>query len=276
MSTLIFGKGFFGERFAQAISGSTLVGTDITNTVLVAEALDTHKPDVVINCAGKTGKPNVDWCETHKSETLNSNLLGPLVLRQACEVRNIYFVQLGSGCIYEGDNDGRGWGEDDPPNFFGSFYSRTKGWINDALRDFPVLQVRLRMPIDGKQGPRNLITKLIGYPKVISVPNSISAVDDVVMATRALMEKRATGIYNVVNPGMIVHKDILDLYKEIIDPVHQVEYISLDELNTRTAAGRSNCVLSSAKLEASGIHLTPVKERVRELMLSYAKKQKSQ
>jgi dTDP-4-dehydrorhamnose reductase len=41
--------------------------------------LDEVKPDVVINAAGKTGKPNVDWCEDHKEETLRSNDTGPLV-----------------------------------------------------------------------------------------------------------------------------------------------------------------------------------------------------
>lgn len=270
MVTLIFGKGFFGERFARAILGSILVGTDITDSAAVARTLEEYRPNAVINCAGKTGKPNVDWCESHKSETLGSNLLGPLVLRKACEDRDIYFVQLGSGCIYEGDNDGKGWSEDDPPNFFGSFYSKTKAWVNDTLKEFPVLQVRLRMPIDSVPGPRNLITKLARYPKVINVPNSVSAVDDTIAATRALMEKRATGIYNVVNPGAITHKEILDLYREIVDPAHMVEYISLDELVSRTAAGRSNCILSSAKLEAEGIHLTPIQTRIRELMTSYA------
>ena len=27
-------------------------------------------PDFVINAAGKTGRPNVDWCEDHKQEVI--------------------------------------------------------------------------------------------------------------------------------------------------------------------------------------------------------------
>jgi dTDP-4-dehydrorhamnose reductase len=271
MSTLIFGKGYFGERFARSLPGSIVVTDDITDPAVVAQVLDTYRPDMVINCAAKTGRPNVDWCESHKSETLDSNLLGPLVLRRACEARGIYFVQIGSGCIYEGDNGGRGWSEEDMPNFFGSFYSKTKAWMNEALKDFPVLQVRLRMPIDGLPGPRNLVTKLARYPQVINVSNSLSVVDDAIGAIVMLMEKRATGIYNVVNPGTIRHEDILDLYRELVDPTHSVEYISLDTLAALTVAGRSNCVLSTSKLEAAGIHLMPIAERVRELMVAYAK-----
>ena len=41
-------------------------------------------PDVVINCAGKTGRPNVDWCEDHKEETVRANVTGPLILLDEC------------------------------------------------------------------------------------------------------------------------------------------------------------------------------------------------
>ena len=29
-------------------------------------------PDYIINCAGVTGTPNVDWCETHQQETIRA------------------------------------------------------------------------------------------------------------------------------------------------------------------------------------------------------------
>ena len=34
----------------------------------------------VINCAGKTGRPNVDWCEDHRPETVMSNVVGTITL----------------------------------------------------------------------------------------------------------------------------------------------------------------------------------------------------
>jgi len=120
-------------------------------------------------------------------------------------------------------------------------------------------------------GARNLITKLAAYPNIINVPNSISNTDEFITATLKLMEKRRTGIYNVTNPGAVTQKEIIDAYCELVEPGHNYKIISLDELYTFTKAKRSNCVLSSKKLEAEGIRLRPVMQSVRETLAEYAK-----
>lgn len=237
----------------------------------VKKELQRRKPDFVINCAGKTGKPNIGWCENHKEETFNSNVIGPLVLAHACSELGLYLVHLGSGCIYTGDNGGKGFSEEDPPNFFGSFYSKTKIWSEQALTAFPVLQLRLRMPVDSVPSPRNLITKITSYQKVISSPNSISIMDDVLFAAKELIARRSTGIYNVTNPGAITHPEILDLYNQIVDPEFKYETFSIEEMRKIVKADRSNCILSTRKLEAEGIRLTPVKEAVRKTLEEYKK-----
>jgi len=185
--------------------------------------------------------------------------------------RGVFFAHVGSGCVYDGDNGGAGYGEDDPPNFFGSYYSRTKLWSEQALRELPVLLLRLRMPIDGMPGPRNLITKLAGYGKVISIPNSVSVLDDFLPAAIELVRRRRTGIYNLTNPGAIVHPRILELYREIVDPSLVFETISMENLGGRVKTGRSNCVLSTVKIEREGIRLRPVEEAVRSAMVEYRK-----
>ncbi len=272
MHYLIFGDGYFGRKCAALLPDAHVERVDITDAVAVRAALVTHKPKVVINAAGKTGRPNVDWCEEHRLETLDANVRGPLTLLRVCAELGQYWVQMGSGCIYEGDKNGEGWHEEDVPTFTGSYYSKTKAWMNDMLRDHPVLQVRLRMPLDEVPGPRNLITKLVSYSQVISVPNSISVVEDAVRTIGALAERRAVGIYNLVNPGVITHKEILDMYREIVDPAHQATYISLQDLASLTKAPRSNCVLSTEKLQREGIVLPEIHARVREILTVYKEK----
>ncbi len=272
MKILIFGKGYIAGKFQKAFhEGNVVVISDvrIQDYSVVREELSWQKPDVVVNCAGKTGRPNVDWCEDHKMETIFSNVLAPLILARACEEHGLYMVHVGSGCVYEGDKNGEGYSEDDEPNFDGSFYSRSKAWSEAMLKEFPVLQLRLRMPLDGEPSERNFITKITKYSKVISVPNSISVLDDFMAAAKALIEKRATGIYNVTNPGTLSHKEILDMYKEIVDPTFAYELFSLEELERITKARRSNCGLSTKKLEKEGIHLRPVKDAVRDVLLQY-------
>lgn len=38
------------------------------------------KPTQVLNAAGVTGRPNVDWCETNRVETIRANVIGALNL----------------------------------------------------------------------------------------------------------------------------------------------------------------------------------------------------
>ena len=269
MRVLIFGaQGYLGTYFSQVFADAATPKVDIANASEVAQALDEHKPDVVINAAGKTGRPNVDWCEDHKPETVSSNVTGPLVLLNECAKRNIYWVQLGSGCIYSGDNGGKGFSEEDPPNFSGSFYSRTKAWADQMLKEFPdqVLVLRLRMPFDGTNEPRNLITKIKKYERVLDVQNSITYIPDFMEAAKKLIEKKATGIYNMVNPGSISPYQIMEMYKEIVDQTHEFDRLTLEELPDVTKAGRSNCVLDSSKLQEEGITMKPVKEAVEEAL----------
>jgi len=275
---LLFGRGYMASQFLTIYPDATVTHADIADRASVTEALEAVKPDVVINCAGRCGKPNVDWCEDHKEETLRSNVTGPLILLEECGKRDLYWVHLSSGCIYHSfsSSEPRGrveklkaFTEDDPPNFFGSFYSRTKAWSDQILQEFPVLQLRLRMPFDATPHPRNLITKVVRYTRVLDVENSLTSLPDFLRAAASLIGKRRTGTYNVVNPGTISPYRIAELYREIVDPTHPFERLTLQDLPSAVKAGRSNCILSTSKLEVEGIKLRPVEEAVREVLESY-------
>lgn len=270
MKYIIFGNGYLGNKFKDALGDDAVISTvDIGNITDVRAILQKENPEIIINCAGKTGSPNIDWCEDNKDETLYSNVTGPLVLAKACHEHNVFMVHLGSGCIYQGDNDGAGFTEDDLPPIsdIPSFYSLTKFMSEHMLKQFPILQCRLRMPLDSKKSSRNFITKITTYEKVINEPNSMTVIDDLISATIALAEKKKIGIYNITNPGSITHKEILDMYREIVDPNFSYTIIPTEMLHTK--AGRSNCILNTDKLEAEGIHLMPIREAVRNVLQSY-------
>lgn len=260
---LILGaRGYLGQYFRKLYPEAVAPEVDIIDPHAVAKALDTHGPEVVINCAGRTGRPNVDWCESHQPETFQVNVTGALVVMHACFERSAYLVHISSGCIYEGDNGGAGFGEDDPPNFTGSFYSRTKAWAESVIRDFPVLTLRLRMPFDGTSSERNLIVKLSKYSRVLTTPNSLTHLPDFFRAAQALVERRATGVYNVVNEGAMSPHEVMQRYRRLVDLGHRFEPLSADQLPEVARAGRSNCLLNTAKLREAGLSLPPVEEAV--------------
>jgi len=272
MKYLVFGfKGWLAQKFNNFLGDSLVSDVNITDLPAVRKELDEKKPEVVINAAGMTGRPNIDWCEEHKLETIAGNVTGPLNILQACSERNIYWVHFGSGCVFQGSGlDGNGWKEDDeanPP----SFYSWTKYWADSILKNFPVLIVRLRLPIDIEPSSRNLVGKLVKYSQVIDAENSITVIPDFLDAVKQLIEKKCIGIYHVTNPGTIKPSEIMEHYKKIVDPKHQFKVISDEELYKQklAKATRSNCVLNTDKLEKEGIHLKPIKERIVEVIKEY-------
>jgi len=239
--TVVFGNGYLGNRISKEF-GFILTNTNPLEINKLKKFLDLERPSIIINSIGKTGYPNIDWCENNKDETLYSNVTVPLILAQECYKRGIYFIHLSSGCIYEGDNDNKGFSEEDIPNFDDSFYSKSKIIAENILKNFPSLILRIRMPIDNIDHERNLINKLKNYNSVIDIPNSMTYVPDFLKVLGILLSKKAIGVYNVVNPGSISALDIVSAYKENINRAHNFEVMSLEELNRITSARRSNCI----------------------------------
>ena len=272
--TTIFGAGFLGVRMAHDIPSAVLSSADITDKAAVLAALRDTRADAVINAAGKTGRPNVDWCESHQLETYRANVIGPLVLAEACAETGTYLLHLGSGCVFYGPSPyPGGWREDDHANPT-SFYSRTKYAVDLVLSQHPQVGIaRLRMPIDWTPSSRNLITKLATYRQVVDVENSVTVVDDLVAVVARLVALRATGVFHVVNPGTLRHRELLEMYREIVDPSHSCELIREDELVVRGLAvmARSNCILASSRLAELAITMRPITAALHDVMERYAR-----
>jgi 3,5-epimerase/4-reductase len=64
----------------------------------VMEVLERVRPTHVLNCAGCTGRPNVDWCEDNREATLRSNVIGTLNLADCCFMLDIHITVFATGC----------------------------------------------------------------------------------------------------------------------------------------------------------------------------------
>lgn len=254
-----------------------------------------RKPDFLVNAAGYTGKPNVDACETAKAETLAGNTLLPQVIAHACAVAGVPWGHVSSGCVYSGakivqggkvrvEKDLmkpalralvekspeaiRGFTENDPPNFSFrdppcSFYSGAKALGEEAIANAGQNYCwRLRIPFDERDNGRNYLSKVQRYAKVYDNVNSISHRGDFARACLDLWQRRAPfGIYNVVNPGFITTRRVVELIEEILRPGRPFQFWESDEEFYHVAkAPRSNCVLDTSKLLATGVRMAPVEE----------------
>ncbi|HSI10051.1 MAG: sugar nucleotide-binding protein [Rariglobus sp.] len=288
MIYLLGGSGYVGQAYQALLSQKDIpfknlrrTELDYANPAQLAAALKRDRPEFLINAAGYTGKPNVDACELHKAECLFGNAVLPGRIAEACAAAGVPWGHVSSGCIFTGArSDGTGFTEADAPNFTFrqnncSFYSGTKALGEEVLAGTPDVFIwRLRIPFDHRESPRNYLTKLMRYERLLEAANSISQLHEFVAATFACWEKRIPfGTYNVTNPGHVTTREVVDLILE--SGVHPKSYqFFTDETEFMQKAAktpRSNCVMSSAKLAAAGITLTPVREAIRTALANWQK-----
>lgn len=272
-------SGYVGSAYQRLLESHGIAFRALPRTALdyynlsaLTTALNDAKPAFLVNCAGYTGKPNVDACELHKTECLLGNAILPGVLRQACEATGTPWGHISSGCIFTGRRpDGLGFRETDAPNFSFrtnncSFYSGSKALGEEVLagaRDCFIW--RLRIPFSEVDSPRNYLTKLMRYDRLLEAENSLSQLDEFVRATWECWEKRVPfGIYNVTNPGVVTTHEVVDLIRRSGVCRKDFQFFSdeADFMQKAAKTPRSNCVLDSSKLLASGIVMSEVHDAI--------------
>lgn len=195
--------------------------------------------------------PNIDYLEENLFENARDNIFAPMLLAQLCKKYNKHLSYLGTGCIFSRntrEND-YVYTEENVPDFFGSAYSTIKGFTDTLMKQFDnVFNIRIRMPITDDWNPKNFIAKIVNFKKICNYPNSMTYLPELIPMMIKMARMNYTGTYNFVN-GEISHQEILEMYKEIVDPTHQYELIEEKELDTLLSAKRSNNILSVDKLK---------------------------
>ena len=218
MILVLGGSGYVGGAFLQLLSEKNIEHRSVARADVnyydksaLAGLIKDSGAKFLINAAGYTGKPNVDACEIHKADCLTGNAVLPGVLREVCEDNSLPWGHVSSGCIYTGcREDGEGFTEEDAPNFSFrqnncSFYSGCKALGEETLAGAENAYVwRLRIPFNHQDSPRNYLTKLLRYNRLLEATNSISHLNEFVAACFACWEKQIpAGTYNVTNTGWV-------------------------------------------------------------------------
>jgi 3,5-epimerase/4-reductase len=288
MIYLLGGSGYVGQAYQALLSRKGIpfrnlrrADVDYTNKDVLVRALRSDRPEFLINAAGYTGKPNVDACELHKHECLFGNAVLPGIIADACAEAGVPWGHVSSGCIYTGArSDGTGFTEEDTPNFTFrtnncSFYSGTKALGEEVLSGKPDCFIwRLRIPFDNVDSPRNYLTKLMRYSKLLEAANSISQLHEFVAATFACWEKRIPyGIYNVTNPGHVTTREVVGMIEKSGVHPKKYEFFASEGEFMKIAAKtpRSNCVMSSEKLARAGIQMSEVHAAIEHALRTWQK-----
>lgn len=252
----------------------------VDDTILVEKELIDTNPDRVVCCIGRThgeGIPTIDYLEQKGKlrENINDNLFAPVSLAILCNKLDIHLSYLGTGCIFDGPPADKIYTEEDKPDFFGSSYSTVKGYTDRLMHLIPdVLNMRIRMPIVSYSNPRNFITKITNYDKICSIHNSMTVLDEMIPIMVDLSVNKQKGTFNMTNPGVISHNEILEMYKKYVDPEFTWKNFSIEEQDTVLASKRSNNHLDTKKLTmvtTNGSKINDIHTAVEKCLINYKK-----
>lgn len=292
MKVLIYGsKGWIGKQFVQLLREAANIeychGFARANEIEeVKKEISLYEPTHVVAFIGRTHGPafnTIDYLEQPGKlvENLRDNLYAQLTLANVCTSMHIHYTCIGTGCIFEYDEEhsmntesAASFQEHDEPNFFGSSYSIVKGFTDMLMHQYEdtVLNLRIRLPIATMDNPRNLISKIIRYDRVTNVPNSVSVLPNLLPALLKMMKDGITGTINFTNPGTISNSRILELYKKHVNPEFVWKTMTIDEQDSMLAARRSNNYLDTSTLESIYSDLLNVEDAVEMVLKNWNKK----
>lgn len=289
MKVLLYGEGWIGNKVIEQLEklnhkvviGKVRAEDQAGLEQEIKDNVPTHVMSFIGRTHGSIGKDiytTIDYLEQPGKikENIRDNLYSPIVLAFLCSKLGIHFTYLGTGCIFEYDSthpfgqEVNGFMEDSVPNFFGSSYSTVKGYTDRLMHLFNdnVLNLRIRMPITSDFNSRNFITKITTYKKVCSVPNSMTVLDELIPILIDMAEKKVVGTINLTNPGLISHNEILEMYKEIVNPAFKWDNFTIEEQAKVLSAGRSNNYLDTTILEKLYPNVMSIKESVRQCLVN--------
>ena len=295
MIVLLFGgNGWIGNQIINLLKQKSIQyfvsDCKIRHYTDALEEIKKYNPTHIICLIGRThGTYNgiyyktIDYLEQKGKlvENVRDNLFVPVILANICRQKEIHLTYFGTGCIFKFDEthtpyDGNGFTEEDYPNFTDSSYSTVKGYTDELMHMYEdsALNLRIRMPISSEINGRNFITKIVNYEKICSVPNSMTVLDELLPIMLDMMHKGTTGTVNMTNPELITHNEILEMYRDIVDPTFKWTNFSIEEQSKILAAGRSNNYLDSTKLKLMYPELKNIKDSVRETLIKMAEGKK--
>ena len=84
-----------------------------------------------------------------------------------------------------------------------------------------------------------------------------------------MVSKNVKGTFNFTNAGLISHNEILEMYKEIVDPNFTWKNMSLSEQKQMLNSDRANNYLDISKLQKLYPNLSNVKLAIRNCLENY-------
>lgn len=215
------------------------VSIDITDKTSLYRKLSEHKPDVIVNTAAMT---NVDICEINKEACDKLNIDVVQYLKNYSEENNAHLIHISTDFIFDGKNGP--YKETDKPNplsYYGLSKLKSEETLIKSKIDYTILRTIL---VYGKVYDMSRSNIVLWVKKMLEDRKEIKIVDDqfrmptyvedLALACKLSIDKKALGVFNVSSKKMLsiyeIAQQIAEVFmldKSLIKP------ISTEELNQR-------------------------------------------
>lgn len=199
------------------------------------------QPDVIINASALSV---VDYCELHQEEAYTVNVSAVRHLAEYCHHNACRLIHLSTDFVFDGTLS-RPYTEDDIPNPV-NYYGKTKQWAEDAIKEicnnYAIMRVEVvyGTPLAGQHGNivqlvRTRLENGQGIRVVSDQFRSPTWVEDIAMATEALLSSKHNGIYHICgNETMSVAEIAFRTAKHFGLDTSLIQTVTTAELNEAT------------------------------------------
>ena len=260
MKVLVTGAaGQLGSEFSAALQGHDVVALasgdlDITDAKAVADVIDAHRPEVVINSAADT---KVDAAETDLDAAWAVNAAGPWHLARACARTGGALLHVSTDYVFDGTLD-RPYTEFDPTNPV-SAYGRTKEAGEQLVRQTLERHWIVRTAwVHGRSGGNFIKTMLrLGAERgAVSVVDdqrgSPTFADDLAAAIVQVIDEAPFGTYHRTNSGSCTWYELAERAYELAGLTVDVTPITTEQFGA-PAPRPANSVLENRAAALLGL-----------------------
>ena len=214
-------RGFLGSYLVKTLKAQGLSVFEsnerIENLAKIQEQIIKSGATYIIFAGGISGKPTIDWCETHEEETYKTNYLGVLNLLELTKCLGLHTTIFGSAQVFQGTK--AVYTEEDSADLTTKVYPKWRTRLEQALPLYThALYLRIIYPVSLDENPKCFLNKMA--QRASSVHNirvCLTILPSLFPKISELCKKDVRGILNFVNKGTISLPELLRFYKKPIE-----------------------------------------------------------
>ncbi len=231
---------------------------DVTDSCLLAQAIDNRKPDVVIHAAAFTA---VDDCEKRPDVAFKVNAEGTRNAALACRHARLPMLYVSTDYVFDGEKP-TPYVEDDVPrplNVYGRSKLEGEKHVGDLVDRFWIVRVSWLFGPLGKNFVGTILERARQGESLRVVNDQLGAPTytmDLARKLEQIVEKGSPGLYHVTNQGYCTW---FEFAQEILRQAGIRQAISpiSTSASGRLAPRPRNSCLANARLETVGLDLLP-------------------